>query len=157
MKSLILTSYFFCLSTLFITACAPLKPVEFRSVTDLKVENPLASPKITANLNFYNPNTVGCTAKDFKVDLSLGDSKLTTLSFQKKKISAKGIFSLPLSASVSYSELIKFIPVGVSSFQSGKDVPVELKGEIKLKKFLFAKKFQLEFHDKISMKDIQAK
>ncbi|MFI5134800.1 MAG: LEA type 2 family protein [Chitinophagales bacterium] len=143
--------------SLIFSACAPLKPVEFRSVSDLKIENPLVAPQVTANFNFFNPNSVGCTIKDFRLDVSLSESQLATLSLHKKKIPANSNFVLPLSSSIPYSELIKFIPLGVNSFQSGKDIPVDVKGNIKLKKFLFVKKFQLEFHDKITMKDIQIK
>jgi LEA14-like dessication related protein len=140
-----------------VTACAPLKPVEFRSVTNLKVENALLAPHVTADLNFFNPNSVGATIKDFQIDVALSQTPLTTVSFQKQKLPSNSEFSLPLNTSISYTQLIKFIPLGLSSFQSGKDIPVDLKGNITIKKFLYKKTFPFEYHDKINMKDIQIK
>lgn len=157
MKYCSLKSCVFCLSSFLIAACAPLKPVEFRSVTDLKVENALVSPKVTANLNFFNPNSLGCTVKDFDIEFSLSETPLTTLSFQKQKLPSNSDFSLPLNTSIPYTQLVKFIPLGLSSIQNGKDIPVDLKGNITLKKFFIKKTFPFEYHDKINTKDIKIK
>lgn len=150
----------FCLLLLLfvvLQAFAPLKPVEFRSVTDLKVKDAFTSPTVTANLNFFNPNSVGCTVKRLEVDVLLSNSELTQLSFVRQRIPSGKEFILPLSASVSYSQLLKLIPVGVASFQSGKDIPVDLTGSVTLKKFLFSKTFPLQVHEELNLKDIQIK
>jgi hypothetical protein len=138
-------------------ACAPLKPVEFRSVTDLKVKDAFTSPTVTANLNFFNPNSVGCTVKKLEAEVLLSNSELTQLSFARQRIPSGKEFILPLSASVSYSQLLKLIPVGVASFRSGRDLPVDITGSVTLKKFVFSKTFPLEVHEKLNLKDIQIK
>ena len=157
MKSICLSSYLLCLIFFLAIGCAPLKPVEFRSVTDLKVENALLSPTVTANLNFFNPNSIGAKVKEFQIDVAFSQTPLTTVSFQKQKLPANSEFSLPLNTSIPYTQLVKFIPLGLSSIQNGKDIPVDLKGNITLKKFFFKKTFPFEYHDKINTKDIQIK
>ena len=152
-----LKSCVFCLSSLLIVSCAPLKPVEFRSVSDLKVTNPVLSPQVSANVNFFNPNSVGCTIKNLSVDVSLSSIPLTTISFQNQHLPSNQEFSLPVSTSIPYSQLIKFIPLGISSLQGGKDIPLEVKGNVTVKKFLYKRTFPLEYHDVISTKDIQIK
>jgi len=152
-----LKSFAFCLMSLFIVACKPLKPLEFRSVSDFKIENALVSPQVTANLNFFNPNSVGGTIKKFQLDVSLQQAPLTTVSLTNQRMPANSNFSLPLNVSIPYSQLIKFVPLGIASLQGGKDIPVDLKGTLTVKKFLFSKKFPIEYHDKISTKDIQIK
>lgn len=138
-------------------ACAPLKPAEFRSVTNVKVQDAFTSPTVAAELNFHNPNTIGCTVKKLEVKVMLSNSELTTVSFPSQRIPANDPFTLPLKASVSYSQLMKMIPVTIAGLQGGKNIPVDLTGSITLKKFLFSKTFPLEVHEQISLKDIQLK
>jgi LEA14-like dessication related protein len=141
--------------TALLPACAPLKPVEFRSVTELKVKDAFTSPAIAANVNFFNPNAFGCTVKKLEADVSLSNTGLTQISFVKQRIPSKEEFSLPLNASVSYSQLLKLIPAAVAGVQSGKDIPVDLTGSVTVKKFLFSKTFPLQVHEKLNLKDLQ--
>ena len=153
----VVKSFVVFLGTLFFISCAPLKPIQFLSVTDLEVENVLASPTVKANINLYNPNSVGGTIRDFQLDVSLGGTQLTTLSVQKQRMPSNKTFSVPLDVSIPYSQLVKFIPLSLTSIQGGKDIQVELKGTVTIKKFLLKKTFPLEYQDKISTKDIQIK
>ncbi len=140
-----------------VASCAPLRPIEFRSVTNFKVKNLTSSPEITVNLNLYNPNSVGGKVKEFNLDLFLSESQLASVQLKNVRVAAMSEFALPLSTLTSYSQIVKFLPSGINSFLDGKDIPLSFKGTVTLKKFLFKKTFPLEFHDTINSKDIQLK
>jgi len=156
MKSFIrLTSYLFCLTSLFITACAPLKPLEFRSLSDFKVEKLASTPTLSLNLNLHNPNSFGGTMKEFHINFFLGDVPIATIQLQNIRMPSQSDFTLPLSANPSYDQLIKFLPSGLSSFNSGKQIPIKLTGSVTVRKFIFKKTLPFEFHDTINTKDIK--
>ncbi len=66
---------------------------------------------------------------------------------------SQGDFTLPLTTNTSYQELIKFLPRGIASFNSGKQIPVKLTGSVTVKKFIFKRTLPFEFHDSINTKD----
>ncbi|HYV91076.1 MAG TPA: LEA type 2 family protein [Chitinophagales bacterium] len=156
MKSFIrLPSYIFCLTSLFMTACAPLKPLEFRSLSDFKVEKLTSTPSLSVNLNLHNPNSFGGTMKEFHLDFFLSDVPIATIQLQNIRMPSQSDFTLPLSTNPSYEQLIKLLPSGISSFTSGKQIPVKLTGSVTVKKFIFKKRLPFEFHDSINTKDIR--
>lgn len=154
-KLLRLTSHILCLTCLFITACAPLKPLEFRSLSDFRVSNLTSSPELSINLNLYNPNSVGGKVKDFHLDIFLGEIPLAAIQLQNVHMPSRSDFTLPLTTNASYQELIKFLPSGIASFNSGKEIPVKLNGSVTVKKFIFKKTLPFEFQDSINTKDIK--
>jgi LEA14-like dessication related protein len=156
MKSLPrLTSCVFCLTSLFISACAPLKPLEFRSLSDFQVHHLTSSPELSMNLNLHNPNSVGGKVKDFHLDFFLGEIPLASIQLQNVRMPSRSDFTLPLTTNASYGELIKFLPSGIGSFNSGKQIPVKLNGSVTIQKFIFKKTLPFEFHDSINTRDIK--
>ena len=156
MKSYIrLASYVFCLTSLFITACAPLRPLEFRSLSDFKVEHLTSSPSLSINLNLHNPNSFGGTMKEFHLDFFLSDVPIAAIQLQHVRMPSRSDFTLPLASNTSYEQIIKFLPSGISSFNSGKQIPVKLTGSVTVKKFIFKRTLPFEFHDSINTKDIK--
>src|SRR5258705_4269252 len=113
-----LTSFVLCLTFFLITACAPLKPLEFRSLSDLKVENLTSTPSLSINLNLHNPNSFGGTMKEFHLDFFMSDVPIATIQLQNIRMPSKSDFTLPLTTNSSYEQLIKFLPSGISSFNS---------------------------------------
>ena len=140
-----------------VTSCAPLKPIEFRSVNNLSVKNLTTAPEISADLNLFNPNHVGGTVKEFNINIFLSETQLATIQLKNVRVASNSSFTLPLSTNASYNQIIKFLPSGISSFLNGKDIPVNITGTITIKKFLFRKTYPFTFHDSINSKDIQLK
>jgi LEA14-like dessication related protein len=139
------------------TSCAPLRPIEFRSVTDFKVQHLTSSPELAVNLNLHNPNSFGGKVKEFDIDFFLGESKITSVALKDVRVPSGSDFTLPLSTTASYQQLIQFLPSGISSLKSGKDIPLRLSGKVTLKKFLFRKTLPFEFHSTVNTKDIELK
>lgn len=135
-------------------SCAPLRPLEFQSVKELKVENALLAPKVSASLHFFNPNSVGCTVKKFDLDVFINAGRVTSVAVGRQRLPANSEFSVPLSATVPYSELLKLLAPGLSSFQEGKKIPLELKGSVTLKKFLFSKTYPVHYTEQINLKEL---
>ena len=155
MNSIFRVATFLSLAFVLLESCAPLKPLEFKSVSDLKIEKLTSSPDLSLNLNLHNPNSFGCTLRDFEFNFLLSETQLASIDLKNNRLPANSDFTLPVSTVTSYDELIKFLPSGISSFNSGKEIPVTLTGKLTLKKFLFRKTFPFEFHSSINTKEIQ--
>src|ERR1043165_3034319 len=140
-----LISYVLFLTSLFFAACAPLKPLEFRSLSDFKVQNLTSSPSLSINLNLHNPNSFGGTMKEFHLDFCLSDVPIATIQLQNIRMPSRSDFTLPLTTNASYNQLIKFLPSGISSFNSGKQIPIKLTGSVTVRKFIFRKTLPFEF------------
>ena len=138
-----------------LTSCAPLKPIEFRSISDFKVKNLTTAPELSVNLNLYNPNSVGGKMKEFDLDFFLSETQIATIQLKNVRVGSQREFTLPLSTVATYDQIIKFLPSGISSFLNGKDIPVNLTGRVTMKKFLFKKTFPFQFHDSINTNDIK--
>jgi len=145
----------FCLISLLITACAPLKPLEFRSLSDFQVHHLASSPELSINLNLHNPNSLGGKVKDFHLDFFLAETPLASIQLKNVHMPSRSDFTLPLTTSASYEELMKFLPAGIAGFNSGKQIPVKLNGSVTIKKFIFSRTLPFEFHDSINTKDIK--
>lgn len=141
---------------LFIS-CAPLRPIEFRSISDFKVEHLTSSPQISTSLNLHNPNSFGGTMKEFHLDFSMSDIPIASIGLKNVRMPSRSDFTLPLSTAATYDQLIKFLPAGISSFTSGKEIPVKMNGSVTVKKFIFKKILPFEFHTSINTKNIQVK
>ena len=142
---------------LALTSCAPLRPIEFRSISDFKVKNLTSGPEVSVNLNLYNPNSVGGKVKEFDLDFFLSETQIASLQLKNVRVGSRREFTLPLSTNASYDQIMKFLPSGLGSFLNGKDIPVNLTGKVTMTKFLFKKTFPFQFHSSINTKDIQLK
>jgi LEA14-like dessication related protein len=139
-----------------LNSCAPLKPLAFKSVSDLSIKNVLTSPEASVNLNLHNPNSFGGKIKDMNLQFFMGNVLLSNIQVSKvTHIPSKQDFTIPITGITSVSELVKFLPAGINSFLSGKDIPVFVTGKVTIKKFLFMKVIPFEFKDNINSKDIQ--
>jgi LEA14-like dessication related protein len=138
-----------------LTSCAPIRPIEFRSISDFKITNLTSAPEVSVNLNLYNPNSIGGKVKEFDLEFFLSDAQIATIQLKNVRVGSRREFTLPLSTNASYDQIIKFLPSGLSSFLNGKDIPVNLTGKVTMKKFLFKKTFPFQFHDSINTKNIK--
>src|ERR1051325_1942378 len=92
-----LISYVLILTSFLFTACAPLKPLEFRSLGDFKIEHLTSSPSLSINLNVHNPNSFGGTMKEFHLDFFLSEVPIATIQLQNIRMPSKSDFTLPLA------------------------------------------------------------
>src|SRR5438552_2331717 len=71
------------LAIFIFSSCAPLRPIEFNSMSDFTVESIASLPQVTLNLNLHNPNSFGCTMKEFKLNFLLSETQLASISIEK--------------------------------------------------------------------------
>ena len=135
------------------TSCSSLKPIEFRAVENFNVSKLSLNPQISADAKFFNPNPVGAKLKNLKADIFIRNDSLTSIFLPKvAKASAGKEFSIPFSASISVLELAQMIPSEILNFKSGAALPVEVRGSVTVKKFIFSKTFPFQFSETIDTK-----
>lgn len=143
----------FLLIILFAASCAPLKPLEYRSLENFSVSKISATPELTFDLRLYNPNKVGAKLKNFNIDFMLSDMKLTTIHINDAaRALPRSDFVIPIHITASVTQLAQFLPFGINSYNSGSTIPVKLDGTVTLKKFLFHKTFPFHFEESLDTK-----
>ncbi len=73
----------------------------------------------------------------------------------KTCVRAVGDFTVPVVAQPSLVDIIKILPTGINSFLGNKDIPVNIKGDVVIKKFIFSKHYTFEFTEKLTKDNIK--
>ena len=138
-----------------IISCAPIRPVEYRSVSDFKVRAFTALPEFSVNVNMYNPNTVGCKLKDFSLRFDVANTELAFIQLDElSRVPSRDNFTLPIEGFTTLTALTQLVPVGVNNLFTRQDIPVKLTGQMTVKKFIFKKTFPFYYEDVISTSEI---
>lgn len=124
--------------------------MEYKRIENLRIEKLSATPQLTMNIVFYNPNGVGCKISDAQINIFSGKDTLgKAVSLKKVKLKPRNEFAIPVTSVISLPVLIKLS--GQVLF-SNKDVPVDIKGSFRIRKFIFGRKISFNVHEKFDSK-----
>lgn len=140
----------------FFTSCTPIKPIEYKYVNSFLILQFSLNPEVKVDVHLNNPNSVSAKIKEIKIDVYVNKTKLSSVCMEADKcIQAKGDFVIPMAAQVSLFEIAKIIPNGIGAFFGEKEIPVNIKGSITIKKFIFSKTFKFEYTEKLTKENIK--
>ncbi|MEI6817241.1 MAG: LEA type 2 family protein [Bacteroidota bacterium] len=135
-------------------SCAPMKPIEYKSVDNFTVTMKGLAPEIRADVHLRNPNSMGARIAAMTIDVFIDGTKLSSVCMDTTCVRAVGDFTIPVVAQTNLVDLAKIIPTGLNAFlgkKSKHELPVDIKGNVTVKKFLFSKHFEFEFKEKIAL------
>jgi len=139
-----------------LSSCAPIKPLEFKSIDNFTVSRVGLTPEFKADVHLFNPNNMGARIQSMTIDVYVNDTKLTSVCMDSKTcVRAVGDFTVPVLATPSLVDIIKLIPKGISFFKDNKEIPVKIKGDVVIKKFLFSKHYTFDYTEKLTKDKIK--
>jgi len=139
-----------------LTSCAPIQPIVFKSVDNFTVTRVGLTPEFKAEVHLFNPNNVGARVQAMTIDVYINNTKLTSVCMDSKTcIRAVGDFTVPVLATPSLVDIIKLIPNGISFFKDNKEIPVNIKGDVVIKKFIFTRHYTFDYTEKLTKDKIK--
>lgn len=132
-----------------LASCSP------KMLTIESIEKPdlskLSSPQseITFNIRIKNPNALGFRLVKSTLDVNVNNIAAGFVGINKKlKIKANATTTVPVTLKLDNSKLLT---IGAMSLFS--DPVLQLSGQIKARKFLFTKKYAVDYKESFSIQD----
>src|ERR1035441_3783187 len=139
-----------------LTSCLPIKPIEFKSIDNFTVSRVGLTPEIKADVHLFNPNKTAARIQSMIIDVFVNNTKLSSVCMDSKTcVCAVGDFTVPVLATPSLVDIIKLIPSGISFLKDHKEIPVNIKGDVVIKKFLFSKHYTFDYTEKLTKDKIK--
>lgn len=143
---------FLCTLSLLFSSCLTRKVVEYKGIENVNYKTENNTPQITFDLVINNPNNWGLRLSDLNSKVFVADHLIGNALLQKTvKIKRKSDVYIPISLNLSMSDVIALIPTGLSLFSKKSKVNTAVDGDLMLRKFLFKKKYKVNFKQDVSL------
>jgi LEA14-like dessication related protein len=148
MKASIATTIFLAL-LVFTSSCA-FQPLYIENVEKPDIDNiNLSKSDVRFNVVLKNPNSLGFRLVKSDLNVMVNSIEIGKINLaSKQKIKPNSSTPIPVSLKLDNSKLLS---IGAMSLFS--DPKVSLKGYIKGRKFIFPKKYKVDFQDNFSLSD----
>lgn len=151
--------FYFSLFLLF-SSCITVVPPEFRSIDNFMVTKFSPRTEYKMDVKLFNPNTIGVKIKELNVVVTVFGSEMNSNTVYIEngavRIPSKSDFTVPLKGETSMENASVLLQKGLSSLFGGSSaIPVSIKGNIIVKKFIFRKKIKFDFDQNVDMSKIK--
>ena len=142
---------------LSLSSCFTIKPVEFLNAGNLKSSRNDTDFVMTFDLAMHNPNNWSLRLSKLETEVSIDNHFLGKASLSNvTRLKRNSDFSIPLNANASLNNLINLSALGLNLFFGNQTAVATIKGNLVLKKFIFRKKMQFEYKEKIDSRILQS-
>jgi LEA14-like dessication related protein len=113
--------------------------------------------EMTFDLAMHNPNNWSLRLSELQTEVTIDKLPLGKAQLmQNVRLTRNSDFSLPINASASIGDLINLSGIGLNLLLGKQTATATIKGQMTLKKFIFRKKVQFEYKEKIDSKVLQS-
>jgi len=139
-----------------LSSCISIKTIEYRTVDNFEISKMSANPEFKFDVKLFNPNGIGARVKALDMEVFVDGKRMAGVSFDETvKIKANSEFIVPITGETSLIDLVKLIPTGLGSLLGNKTIPINIKGEVTIKKFIFRKKLKFDILEDFSKDKIK--
>jgi len=135
------------------SSCMTLQNPTFQGVENVKV-NQVSGNNISVDISFkvFNPNSIGFTIADAGVDATINGNKVGNIILDDNAyLKANTTSTGKVTVTLPYSTISNYLP----QIFMGQSLDLKLAGDVKVRKFLFSKKFKFELNHKLKPSDIK--
>ena len=133
----------FILTVVMLTSsgCLNLKVPQVTGISKFRLSDITKDTRIQFDVGIRNPNTFGVTLKSMKAELFLADSSIAGIGIDRKtRLAANQQVDLPFSVQPKLNALPQLGILGITQLFKKDNKQVSLRGELKIRKFIFTKK-----------------
>lgn len=133
----------FILTVVMLTSsgCLNLKVPQVTGISKFRLSDITKDTRIQFDVGIRNPNTFGVTLKSMKAELFLADSSIAGIGIDRKtRLAANQQVDLPFSVQPKLNALPQLGILGITQLFKKDNKKVSLRGELKIRKFIFTKK-----------------
>ncbi len=141
----------------FLSSCLTIKPVEFKKTENITSSRSDTALEVTFDLAMYNPNSMSVRLSNLETEVSIDNLPLGKAGLSNSvRLKRNSDFTLPILAKASLVDLINLSGIGLNLYLGNQTATATIKGNMKLKKFIFSKKIQFEYKEKIDGKKLKS-
>lgn len=133
----------FILTVVMLTSsgCLNLKVPQVTGISKFRLSDITKDTRIQFDVGIRNPNTFGVTLKSMKAELFLADSSIAGIGIDRKtRLAANQQVDLPFSVQPKLNALPQLGILGITQLFKKDNKKISLRGELKVRKFIFTKK-----------------
>ena len=133
----------FILTVVMLTSsgCLNLKVPQVTGISKFRLSDITKDTRIQFDVGIRNPNTFGVTLTSMKAELFLADSSIAGIGIDRKtRLAANQQVDLPFSVQPKLNALPQLGILGITQLFKKDNKKVSLRGELKIRKFIFTKK-----------------
>lgn len=132
---------------LFLSSCITLKEPEVRGIENFNAAGLLSSkPKISFDVMVFNPNNIGVSLTDFKLNVLYGSRSMADLEVEKEYYAAPlSETAIPVVIQPTMQQLNLWMEIGLAGLSQAGSNKLNGKGSLRLKKYVFSKNFYFTF------------
>ena len=135
---------------LLFSSCITIKPVEFRRTENFSVSGKGSAPGVSFGIVFHNPNSFGCTVSNLESEGSLNNRLFFTAGIDTKiRAAANSDIVFPVNAKLANMDLSQLLGTGLNLLLNNEAIPMQVKGKLKIRKFIFSKTYQFDYTERI--------
>jgi LEA14-like dessication related protein len=132
---------FFGIVALVLQGCLNLKMPQVTGVSNVRLTELSKDMQVQFDVGIKNPNAFGVTLKTMKAELFLADSAVAGIGIDRKtRLAANQKVILPFSVKPRLASFPKLGWLGVKQLFTKDDKSFSIRGELKVRKFIFSKK-----------------
>ncbi|HMU77934.1 MAG: LEA type 2 family protein [Bacteroidetes bacterium] len=123
------------------SGCLNLKMPQVTGISKLRLSDITKDTRIQFDVGLRNPNAFGVTLKSMKAELFLADSSIAGIGVDRKtRLAANQHVDLPFSVQPKLTALPQLGILGITQLFKKDNKKISLRGELKVRKFIFTKK-----------------
>lgn len=141
---------------LFLSSCFTIRPLEFKGTENITTNRTDTAFEMTFDVAMHNPNNVSIRLSKLEAEVTIDDLPLGKAGLsQSVRLTRNSDFTLPIGAKASLVDLINLSGIGLNLYLGNQSATATIKGNMTLKKFIFSKKIQFEYKEKIDSKTLK--
>jgi LEA14-like dessication related protein len=145
--------FLICLS---LSSCFTIRPLEFKKTENITTNRTDTALEMTFDVAMHNPNNVSIRLSKLEAEVTLDNLPLGKAGLSNSvRLTRNSDFILPISARASLVDLINLSGIGLNLYLGNQTATATIKGNMILKKFIFCKKIQFEYQEKIDGKTLK--
>jgi LEA14-like dessication related protein len=140
-------SIVFLLCLVFFSSCITLKEPQVKTINNVDATGILsAHPKITFDVIVYNPNSIGLTITDFKLNVLMGKKSLADITNARPyNVEPESDATVPMVIEPTADQLSLWLQASLSGLGQTDQEKFNGVGSLKVRKFLFSKTIHFRF------------
>jgi len=143
----------FLLSALLFASCTFEEDVKFEQIKNLKIAG-ISDGRLnlTAEADFYNPNSVSGKLKSIDIEVLLKDKSLARITQTEHfKIAENSKFSIPINVSFAMADIQSGFLDNLLAIESGNKLQLQFKGEIKVSTWGFTQTVPVNYFEEVKL------
>ncbi len=139
-----------------LSSCFTIKPVEFKKTENITTSRSDTAFEMTFDLAMHNPNTVSIRLSKLETEVTIDNLPLGKANLSESvRLKRNSDFILPVNAKASLVDLVNLSGIGLNLYLGNQSATATIKGNMTLKKFIFRRKIQFEYKEKIDGKKLK--